>query len=65
MMNQLQEQVKDLAVVEAPPKLEGKKLIMVLAPSPNAPKKPASKPQAPKSTGAKDDAGDDGEDSEG
>ena len=32
MMKQLTELVKDIAVVEAPPKLEGKKLIMVLAP---------------------------------
>lgn len=34
MMRQLQEMVKDVAVVEAPPKLEGKKLIMILAPAP-------------------------------
>ena len=33
MMKQLQEQVKDIAVVEATPKLEGKKLIMILAPA--------------------------------
>lgn len=32
MMRQLIEMVKDVAVVEAPPKLEGKKLIMVLSP---------------------------------
>lgn len=37
MMKQLIELVKDIALVEAPPKLEGKKLIMVLAPG--APKK--------------------------
>jgi len=36
MMKQLTELVKDVSVVEAPPKLEGKKLIMVLAPAPNA-----------------------------
>ena len=32
ILKQLTELVKDIAVVEAPPKLEGKKLIMVLAP---------------------------------
>jgi len=32
IMRQLVELVKDISVVEAPPKLEGKKLIMVLAP---------------------------------
>lgn len=34
IMARLMEQVKDLAIVEAPPKLEGKKLIMILAPAP-------------------------------
>mgnify|MGYP001577762633 FL=1 len=34
IMKQLVEIVKDIAVIEAPPKLEGKKLIMVLAPAP-------------------------------
>lgn len=38
MMNSFAEQVKDVGVVEAPPKLEGKKLIMILAPG-AAPKK--------------------------
>ena len=33
MMKQLQELVKDIAIVEAYPKLEGKKLIMILAPA--------------------------------
>ncbi|OFZ02197.1 MAG: translation initiation factor IF-3 [Bdellovibrionales bacterium GWC1_52_8] len=42
MMRQLEEQVKDIAIVEAPPKLEGKKLIMVLAPASSG-KKPAPK----------------------
>ncbi len=32
MMNQLVDLVKDVGCIEAPPKLEGKKLIMVLAP---------------------------------
>ncbi len=32
IMRQLADQVKDVAIVEAPPKIEGKKLIMVLAP---------------------------------
>ncbi len=32
IMRQLADLVKDVAAVEAPPKLEGKKLIMVLAP---------------------------------
>lgn len=32
MMRQLEEQVRDIASVEAAPKLEGKKLIMILAP---------------------------------
>ena len=39
IMKRLQEMVKDIAVVEAIPKLEGKKLIMILAPAPGA-KKP-------------------------
>lgn len=34
MMHQLVSLVKDIAIIEAPPKLEGKKLIMVLAPAP-------------------------------
>lgn len=33
MMKQLSEMVKDIAIVEAHPKLEGKKLIMILAPA--------------------------------
>lgn len=41
MMRQLTELVKDVGIVEATPKLEGKKLIMVLAPAPGG-KKPAS-----------------------
>jgi translation initiation factor IF-3 len=41
MMRQLSEMVKDIAIVEAAPKLEGKKLIMILAPAPGG-KKPAS-----------------------
>src|SRR4051812_8210345 len=32
IMRQLADQVKDVGIVEAPPKIEGKKLIMVLAP---------------------------------
>lgn len=42
MMRQLQEMVKDIAIVEAFPKLEGKKLIMVLAPA--STKKAGAKP---------------------
>ncbi len=42
MMQQLIEMVKDIATVEAYPKLEGKKLIMVLGPS-NKGSKPAGK----------------------
>ena len=34
IMRRLQEMVKDIAIVEATPKLEGKKLIMILAPAP-------------------------------
>ncbi len=41
MMKQLQEMVKDIAIVEATPKLEGKKLIMILAPAPGG-KKPVT-----------------------
>jgi translation initiation factor IF-3 len=41
MMKQLSEMVKDIAIVEAAPKLEGKKLIMILAPAPGG-KKPAT-----------------------
>jgi translation initiation factor IF-3 len=40
MMRDLVKRTEDIAVVEAPPKLEGKKLIMILAPAPNA-KKPS------------------------
>lgn len=43
IMRQLAEMVKDIAVVEASPKLEGKKLIMVLAPAPGG-KKPVTGP---------------------
>jgi translation initiation factor IF-3 len=39
MMRQLMELIKDVGIVEAPPKLEGKKLIMIIAPAPNAKKK--------------------------
>lgn len=38
-MAKLVDQMKDIAMVEAPPKLEGKKLILILAPSPTAKKK--------------------------
>jgi translation initiation factor IF-3 len=41
MMKQLSEMVKDIAIIEAAPKLEGKKLIMILAPAPGG-KKPAT-----------------------
>jgi len=44
MMRQLEEQVKDIAIVEAPPKLEGKKLIMILAPASIGGKKAPAKP---------------------
>jgi translation initiation factor IF-3 len=44
MMRQLIELVKDVGIVEAQPKLEGKKLIMVLAPNPAA-KKPTGSPK--------------------
>lgn len=43
IMKQLAEMVKDLAVIEAHPKLEGKKLIMILAPAPGG-KKPSAAP---------------------
>lgn len=33
MMKQLSDLVKDVAIIEAPPKVEGKKLIMILAPA--------------------------------
>jgi translation initiation factor IF-3 len=47
MMKRLQEMVKDIAIVEAHPKLEGKKLIMVLAPAPaGGAKKPAAGPKS-------------------
>ena len=45
MMKQLSEQVKDIAVIEAAPKLEGKKLIMILAPAPAGKKTAASAPK--------------------
>lgn len=44
IMRDAVEQLKDIAVVEAPAKLEGKKLIMILAPAPGAVKaKPTPK----------------------
>jgi len=49
MMRQLTELVKDVAVIEAPPKIEGKKLIMILAPASS--KKPTG--GAPSSSGSK------------
>ena len=45
IMRQLIELVKDVGIVEAPPKVEGKKLIMVLAPAPSG--KKAGTSQAP------------------
>lgn len=39
MCNEVIERLKEVGVVEAPPKLEGKKLIMILAPNPQAKKK--------------------------
>jgi translation initiation factor IF-3 len=39
MANQVIDALKDIAIVEAPPKLEGKKLILILAPNPAAKKK--------------------------
>jgi translation initiation factor IF-3 len=48
-MRRLIQEMGDLAIVEAPPKLEGKKLIMVLGPNPKAKKTPsANKEKAPK-----------------
>jgi len=52
MMRELAQKVEDIAVVEAPAKLEGKKLIMVLAPNPAAKKAAKPKPQAQASTPA-------------
>lgn len=43
MLRDIVEQLKEVAVVESPPKLEGKKLMMILAPNPLA--KKASKPK--------------------
>jgi translation initiation factor IF-3 len=45
MMHQLVELVKDISTIEAPPKLEGKKLIMILAPA--SPKKAVGEKAAP------------------
>lgn len=45
MLKQMVELLKDVALIEAPPKLEGRKMIMVLGP---APKKPGQKSAAPK-----------------
>jgi len=55
IMKQLVEMVKDVGMVEAPPKIEGKKLIMVLAP---AGSKKAAAPAikvGPSSSGQKSD----------
>jgi translation initiation factor IF-3 len=48
IMRRMLEELGDLAVVEAPAKLEGKKLIMVVGPNPKAKKKPESKKSEPK-----------------
>ena len=45
IMSQLVDKLKDIAVVEAPAKLEGKKMIMILAPAPA--KKPGGQAAAP------------------
>ena len=45
IMRQLADLVKDIGIVEAFPKLEGKKLIMVIAPLPAGAKKPSGKPE--------------------
>jgi translation initiation factor IF-3 len=59
MMKQLTELVKDLAIVESPAKLEGKKMIMILAPSASG--TPVKKPSLPvpiiKKDGPKPDGG--------
>lgn len=47
IMNQLIDKVKDIAVVESPPKVEGKKLIMVIAPAPSGKKGAAAPILAP------------------
>ena len=39
MMNRLKDELKDVAVCEYEPKMEGKKMIMILAPNPAAQKK--------------------------
>lgn len=65
MMRQLQERVKDIAVTEAPPKLEGKKLIMILAPGPGASKKPStSGSSAPKPASQNQEQGKETKDSD-
>lgn len=46
VMQRLVEEMKDIGVVESPSKLEGKKLMMILGPNPQA--KKAAKPAAPK-----------------
>jgi translation initiation factor IF-3 len=58
MMKQLAEQVKDIASIEAHPKLEGKKLIMILAPGAASAKKtlgpivkPLVTPKTPQGSG--------------
>lgn len=48
IMRQLADMVKDIAIVEAFPKLEGKKLIMILAPMPAGAKKVGAKPEVAK-----------------
>ncbi|MBL7715342.1 MAG: translation initiation factor IF-3 [Bdellovibrionales bacterium] len=47
IMQRLMDELKDVGVVEAYPKLEGKKLIMVLAPAPAGGAKKGSAPIAP------------------
>jgi translation initiation factor IF-3 len=51
MMRDLVKRTEDIAVVEAPPKLEGKKLIMILAPSGKKPSSGGGSGSGPGPTG--------------
>lgn len=46
LLKMLAEQMQDIAIVESPPKLEGKKMMMILAPLPAGAKKKTSKETA-------------------
>lgn len=47
IMSELVESLKDIAIIESPPKMEGKKLMMILAPAAKKPGTPSAAPAQP------------------